>query len=89
MKQIVQTRQHYVATIVIRKRLIQNQDSLIEQQNLNNSLLNITWFTSLCQDNQFSCGSRYEAKCYSSEQRCDGSLNKFKFNKKKNNKYMF
>jgi len=68
----VQTRQSHIATIVIRKRSIENQNSLIYQRNIDNISVNITWLTSLCEDNQFLCGGHFETKCYSYEQRCDG-----------------
>lgn len=35
-------------------------------------LLNITWFTSICPDDQMLCGGHFETKCYTAEQRCDG-----------------
>ena len=64
-RQIVQTREHHLATIVIRKR----QEIISD---FNGILLNITWLTSVCPDNQMLCGGRYETKCYSKQQRCDG-----------------
>lgn len=64
-KQIVQTRHNHLATIVIRTRSIVNVDDKLA--------FNITWLTSLCPDNQFLCGGHFEIKCYSKEQRCDGS----------------
>lgn len=79
MKKTVQTRIHHVATIVIRKRSIENQNIPFDQQNQSHNLLHISWSTSLCSDNQFPCNTRYELKCFTPEQRCDGSLNKFEF----------
>ena len=35
-------------------------------------LLNITWITSICPDDQMLCGGHFEVKCYTAEQRCDG-----------------
>ena len=74
-KQIVQTYQHHVATISIRKRSTDDDnvpsDSLPSYQN--SVLLNITWLTSLCPDDEMVCGGHFEAKCYTKKQRCDGS----------------
>ncbi|CAF0850305.1 unnamed protein product [Adineta steineri] len=71
MKQIVQTNQNHIATIIIRKHSKQNQNLPIPIRQ-NNILLNITWLTSLCPDDQMVCGGHYELKCYTNEQRCDG-----------------
>ena len=64
-KQMVQTRQNHVATIVIRPgSTVMNTDDKLA--------FNITWLTSICPDNQFLCGGHFETKCYTKEQRCDG-----------------
>jgi len=68
----VQTYQNHFATIVIRKSFIENQDFYIYQNDFNNILLNITWFTSVCSDDQILCNGHFETKCYLKEQRCDG-----------------
>ncbi|CAF3575330.1 unnamed protein product [Rotaria socialis] len=74
MKQIIQTHENHVATIIIRKRSTENLHELFfnQQNNVNNILFNITWLTSLCPSNQILCSGHYEIKCYSIEQRCDG-----------------
>lgn len=74
MKQIIQTHENHIATIIIQKRAKENPHELfINQQNpINNILFNITWLTSLCPSNQILCSGHYEIKCYSVEQRCDG-----------------
>jgi len=74
MRQTVQTNQHHIATIIIRKRSVGNQSSIlpIEQSDMKNILLNITWLTSLCPDDQMVCGGHFEKKCYTNKQRCDG-----------------
>ncbi|CAF4080046.1 unnamed protein product [Adineta steineri] len=87
-KDIVQTRDNHVATIIIRKRSLQpisliNDDVFnylqindtnkqIQQRGINFISLNITWVTSICPDNQMLCGGHFETKCYTKEQRCDG-----------------
>jgi hypothetical protein len=76
-KQIVQTYEHHIATIIIRKRSIENENSLAKQSNdVNNILLNISWLISICPDNQMLCSGHFETKCYTDQQRCDGSFNK-------------
>jgi len=50
----------------------------IQRRDVNAILLNITWFTSFCSDDQMLCGGHFEPKCYTKEQRCDGKLNDFK-----------
>jgi hypothetical protein len=69
----VQTPRNHLSTIVIHKRSIINENSSIDHDNSNNFTFNITWSTSICSENQFLCGGRFETKCYSKEQRCDGS----------------
>lgn len=69
----VQTPRNHLSTIVIRKRSIINENFSIDHDNSDNYTLNITWLTSICSENQFLCGDRFETKCYSKEQRCDGS----------------
>ena len=49
---------------------------LIQRRDLSPMLLNITWSSSVCQDDQMLCDARYETKCYTSEQRCDGMTSK-------------
>ncbi|CAF3056298.1 unnamed protein product [Rotaria sp. Silwood2] len=89
-KEIIQTRQYHIATIIIRKRLLQSisiitdshhdDDVLgyldtkasIQRRDTNLVLLNITWLTSICPDDQKLCGGHFETKCYTKEQRCDG-----------------
>ncbi|CAF3731038.1 unnamed protein product [Rotaria sordida] len=90
-KEIIQTRQHHIATIIIRKRSIQsisiitdphNDDDdvvgyldtkkSIQRRDTNLVLLNITWLTSICPDDQKLCGGHFETKCYTKQQRCDG-----------------
>lgn len=77
-KQIVQTHVNHFATIVIRKRSEENINKyfLDEFAILNNILLNVTWVTSLCPFDQMPCTGRFESKCYSTKQRCDGLLKK-------------
>lgn len=67
-KQMVQTRQSHTATIVIHQRSIDAENSPSDQL-----VLNITWMTSICLENQFLCSGHFERKCYSKQQRCDGS----------------
>ncbi|CAF1054023.1 unnamed protein product [Rotaria sp. Silwood1] len=89
-KEIIQTRQHHIATIIIRKRSIesisiitdpQHDDDVIgyldtkksiQRRDTNLILLNITWLTSICPDDQKLCGGHFETKCYTKQQRCDG-----------------
>ncbi|CAF3578250.1 unnamed protein product [Rotaria socialis] len=90
-KEILQTRQNYIATIVVRKRSIQSlsitanqhddDDDVvgyldtkknIQRRDTNSVLLNITWLTSICPDDQRLCGGHFETKCYTKHQRCDG-----------------
>jgi hypothetical protein len=79
-KQIVQTHEHHIATIIIRKRAIENDDLIIQESNdKNNILLNISWLISICPENQMVCGGHFETKCYTNAQRCDGMFNKIKF----------
>jgi hypothetical protein len=78
-RQMVQTRQNHLATIIIRKRLIVNQNSLIDQQDRNNLVLHIAWLTTVCPDNQILCSGHFETKCYSNAQRCDGLCDKSSF----------
>jgi hypothetical protein len=44
----------------------------IQRRDVNSVLLNITWFTSICPDDQMLCGGHFETKCFTKEQRCDG-----------------
>ena len=90
-KEIIQTRENHIATIIIRQRSVQptsiiDDDVLgylemnetnkqIQRRDINFILLNITWVTSICSDDQMLCGGRFETKCYTKEQRCDGKLN--------------
>ncbi len=91
-KQIVQTRENHIATIIIRKHSIQSitdqpedDDVLgylemnetkkyLQRRDTNLILLNITWLTSICPDDQMLCGGHFETKCYTKEQRCDGKF---------------
>ncbi len=93
-KEIVQTRENHIATILIRKHSIQSitdqhhdEDVLgyletnetkkhLQKRDINSVLLNITWLTSICPDDQMLCGGHYETKCYTKEQRCDGKFDK-------------
>jgi hypothetical protein len=51
----------------------------LQKRDTNSILLNITWLTSICPDDQMLCGGHFETKCYTKEQRCDGkSLRIFK-----------
>ena len=45
---------------------------LVQRRDVSSMLLNITWSSSICQDDQMLCDARFETKCYTSEQRCDG-----------------
>ena len=93
-REIVQTRESHIATIIIRNRSTQsifartdqrNQDILrdfetknrSEQRHENLFLLNITWLTSICSDDQMLCGGNFETKCYTKQQRCDGRFNNY------------
>ncbi len=89
-KEIIQTRENSIATIIIRKHLIasitdQHDDNdvlgylemnetrkSLQKRDTNLVLLNITWLTSICPDDQMLCGGHFETKCYTKEQRCDG-----------------
>ncbi|CAF3447637.1 unnamed protein product [Rotaria sp. Silwood1] len=73
-KQIIQTHEYHIATIIIRKRSKENLNTIFLNQlyESNNILLNITWLTSICSYNQMLCSGHYEIKCYSPKQRCDG-----------------
>lgn len=86
-KDSVQTKDHHIATIVIRKRSIKpieiSDDVLghldfnqthreIRRREIDSMVLNITWLASLCPDDQMLCGGHFETKCYTKEQRCDG-----------------
>ncbi|CAF0820717.1 unnamed protein product [Adineta ricciae] len=73
-RQIVQTYQHHLITIVIRKRSYISSDAIAPIDDLygNDASLNITWVTSLCSDDEIACGGRFELKCYTKQQRCDG-----------------
>ena len=73
VKHTVQTRQTPVVTIIIRRSSTEDEDPLSDVQNPDRPLLDLTWSTSLCPDNQFICGGHFENKCYTKEQRCDGS----------------
>ncbi|CAF2921148.1 unnamed protein product, partial [Rotaria sp. Silwood2] len=74
LKQTIQTRENHLATIIIRKRSIENINTVFinPQYYVNNILFNITWLTSLCPYNQMLCSGHYETKCYTLKQRCDG-----------------
>ncbi|CAF1166852.1 unnamed protein product [Rotaria magnacalcarata] len=93
-KEILQTRQNYIATIVVQKRSIQSlsitanqhddDDDVvgyldtkknIQRRDTNSILLNITWLTSICPDDQRLCGGHFETKCYTTQQQCDGIWN--------------
>lgn len=83
---IIQTRDNHLATIFIRKHFIQSitdEDVLgyfnsnetqrhLSKRDTNSILLNITWLTSICPDDQMLCGGHFQMKCYTKEQRCDG-----------------
>ncbi|CAF1117896.1 unnamed protein product [Adineta ricciae] len=86
-KDIIQTKNHHIATIIIRKRSVKpieiNDDApahlefnqtyrTIRRREIDSMVLNITWLTSLCPDDQMLCGGHFETKCYTKEQRCDG-----------------
>ena len=45
----------------------------LRRRDTNLILLNVTWFTSICPDDQILCGGHFETKCYTKEQRCDGT----------------
>lgn len=51
-----------------------NQTKHLSKRDTNSVLLNITWLTSLCPDDQMLCGGHFQTKCYTKEQRCDGKL---------------
>lgn len=74
MRQIIQTHETHIATIVIRKRSVENRVFFNQQYDNKNILFNVTWFTTLCPSNQMLCSGHYEIKCYSPQQRCDGKL---------------
>lgn len=46
-----------------------------QRRAIDQTLLNITWVTSICPDDQMLCGGHFETKCYTKEQRCDGKCN--------------
>ncbi|UJR37610.1 hypothetical protein I4U23_030307 [Adineta vaga] len=87
-KETIQTKDNHIATIVIRKHSIKpisiiSDDVLgyldsnkthryIQRRDINSLVLNITWITSICPDDQMLCGGNFETKCYTKEQRCDG-----------------
>ncbi|UJR08609.1 hypothetical protein I4U23_012868 [Adineta vaga] len=73
-KQIVQTYQHHLMTIVIRKHSKSNPNEFfpVEESYENTILLNITWLTSLCPDDEMVCSGHFESKCFTKQQRCDG-----------------
>lgn len=85
-KQLFQTREHHIATIILRKNSVQTDNDIIgylemnetkkslQRRDLNGILLNITWLTSICPDDQMLCGGNFETKCYTKEQRCDGKI---------------
>lgn len=100
-KDTLQTRQHHIATIVVRKRAtqslaininqnIEDEDILgyldtnktVQKRDTNLLLLNITWVTTICPDDQKLCGGHFETKCYTKQQRCDGKFT-VDFSKKK------
>ena len=43
-----------------------------QRRSIDPILLNITWMTSICPDDQMLCGGHFETKCYTTKQRCDG-----------------
>ena len=47
----------------------------LQRRDINSILLNITWLTSICPDDQMICNGHFETKCYTKEQRCDGKFN--------------
>ena len=93
-KQMVQTRQHHIATMIVRRlSSFPSVDQLIHsyvdedvlghmdsnwtekprsRRSIDMLLLNLTWFTSICSDDQMLCSGNFETKCYSADQRCDG-----------------
>lgn len=90
-KEIVQTRENHIVTIVIRKHSVQSitdqhDEDVVGYVEMNETrprqqrrqidpvLLNITWVTSICPDDQMLCGGHFETKCYTKEQRCDGKF---------------
>jgi hypothetical protein len=100
MKEMVQTHENHIATIVIHRRPIQTRTDIIHQydatdddvlghsdvnqttkivqrRDIHSVLLNITWFTSICPDDQILCSGHYEIKCYTIKQRCDGKIDRF------------
>lgn len=70
-KQIVQTRGNRLATIILRKRFLENTNNFLDPDEI---LLNITWSSNFCPAEQFLCNARYERKCYTKQQRCDGEI---------------
>jgi hypothetical protein len=90
-KEILQTRENHIATIIIRKHSVQSITDQIDddvlgylemnetkkyrkQRDINSILLNITWLTSICPDDQMLCSGHYETKCFTKQQRCDGKF---------------
>ena len=81
IKYIVQTRDNHLVTVVIRRRSsLANASSQFKATEIdlasagvNQFLLNITWLSSVCSDDQMLCSGQFERKCYSHQQRCDGS----------------
>lgn len=83
-KEIIQTHNHHISTIIIRKNsnhidedvlgyLEMNETNKhLQKRDINSILLNITWLTSICPDDQMLCGGHFETKCYTKKQRCDG-----------------
>lgn len=43
-----------------------------QRRSIDSILLNITWITSICPDDQMLCGGHFETKCFTTKQRCDG-----------------
>lgn len=88
---VLQTRAHHIATIVIRRRVaeslaivsddvlghldVHHPDRQIQRRSVDATVLNITWITSICPDDQMLCGGHFETKCYTKRQRCDGKSN--------------
>lgn len=67
-KKIFQTQRNHLATIVIEKS---SKDSSVDSNEL---LLNITWSTVFCPEDEFLCSGHYETKCFTKQQRCDGKI---------------